>query len=105
MSLLRSPLIVGVPSVSQEKITSSTLYPNPSFQYIQFRFSLKEEATLHFAIYDLSGKLIDAMADAHCERGENQLRFNTAPLPAGQYLIRGISTDGQVLMRQTFVKQ
>jgi hypothetical protein len=104
-ALLRSPYIVGVPNVNALSNKPVTLFPNPSSGYIRVRFKLDEETRLHFALYSMSGTLIDMLANARCERGENELQFSTAALPAGQYLIRATGSDGEVLVKKTFVKE
>lgn len=105
MALLRSPYSVGVPSVPSPPDQASTLYPNPSFSFFRLRFKLAEDAKLRFAIYSLSGALVDELVEAHCERGENELQFNTASLPPGHYFIRGRTPNGEALLNKTFVKE
>jgi hypothetical protein len=104
MSLLRSPYAVSVQNPTPTS-SAATLFPIPSFQFIRLRFRLGEEANLRFAIYDMKGALIDQVLEAHCERGENEFQFNTASLPTGQYLLRGISGDGEMMINKTFTKQ
>lgn len=104
MALLRSPYSLSVPAVSTPT-SNATLYPNPSLQFVRIRFELASETRLHFALYGMNGSLIDMLTDARCERGENELQFNTSSLPAGQYLIRATNTAGAVMMNKTFVKE
>jgi hypothetical protein len=105
MALLRSPYSVGVPTVPSAPEKASTLYPNPSFRFFRLRFKLEEEARISFGIYSMSGALVDELVETRCERGENELQFNTASLPPGQYLIRGKASDGEILLNKTFVKE
>jgi hypothetical protein len=106
MAQLRSPFVPGVgitPIVTGTP--SATLYPNPAMQYIRVRFTLKEEAKLQFRLYRIDGSLVDALLDAHCHEGENELQFNTAILAPGQYLLKGMAKNGRDVVTKTFVKQ
>jgi hypothetical protein len=107
MAQLRSPFVAGVGIAPAANTTGAPamLYPNPAMRYVRLRFSLNEDALLHFALYTMSGSLVDAVLDAHCSEGENEIQFNTAPLAAGQYLLKGIGTNGHTLVTKTFVKQ
>jgi hypothetical protein len=84
---------------------ASALYPNPAFRFFRLRFKLNEDAKVRFAIYSISGVLVDELVEVRCERGENELQFNTAALAPGQYLIRGRTVEGEVLLNKTFVKE
>jgi hypothetical protein len=105
MALLRSPYSVNVPSVPTSNAGASALYPNPAFRFFRLRFKLNEDAKVRFAIYSISGALVDELVEVRCERGENELQFNTAALAPGQYLIRGRTVEGEVLLNKTFVKE
>lgn len=105
MSLLRSPYAVGIGPDLQTGRQQASLYPNPTFRYIRLRFNLDEESALHFSIYNMAGALVDAVTDAKCEAGRNEIQFNTGTLPAGQYLLRGTDSKGRILVKQTFIKE
>ena len=106
MAQLRSPFVTGVGIAPlANSAQAATLYPNPAMQYIRLRFSLKEEAQLQFKLFTISGSLVDAVLDAHCRKGENEIEFNTGALTPGQYLLKGVSTKGHELVTKTFVKQ
>jgi hypothetical protein len=106
MAQLRSPFVPGLGVSPLASATSPTmLYPNPAMQFVRLRFSLKEEAQLHFTLYSLNGSLVDALLDEHCRKGEQEIQFNTASLAPGQYLLKGITTNGRTLVSQRFVKE
>ncbi len=106
MARLRSPFVPGVSvaPVAKSVAAPSTLYPNPAIEFIRLRFSLEEAAYLRFSIYSINGSLVDAMLDAGCRKGEQEIQFNTAPLAPGQYLLKGTTLDGRTLVSKTFVK-
>ena len=106
MAQLRSPFVAGVnvAPVQSKAPAASMLYPNPAVQFIRLRFSLEEASYLRFAIYSVTGSLVDAVLDASCRKGEQEIQFNTAPLAPGQYLLKGSTLDGRTLVSKTFVK-
>jgi hypothetical protein len=107
MAQLRSPFVpgVGIAPATAAGGMPATLYPNPAVRFIRLRFSLKEEAQLHFALYSMNGSLVDAVLDAHCRKGEQEIQFNTASLAPGQYLLKGTAANGRELVSQRFVKE
>ncbi len=106
MAQLASPyargLTVPAPPASR---TTAQLYPNPALRYIKLRFTVAEEGTLHFAIYSMSGQLVDAVTEAHCERGTNEILFNTASLSPGQYLLKAFDAKGTATVSKMFVRE
>jgi len=104
IALLRSPYS-DAPAAPPAQGQTTILYPNPFFQFFRLRFRVNEDTKLQFAIYNVSGALVDELVDADVEHGENELEFNTASLASGQYFIRGRTTNGEVLLNKTFVKE
>jgi len=103
-ALLRSPYFTSVPSVGTSN-NAALLYPNPSLQFIRLEFSMNKEQSVQFSLYNMNGQLVDHLVDAKCAEGMNEIQFNTASLPAGQYVLQGNSADGHNLVHKTFIKQ
>jgi hypothetical protein len=106
MAQLRSPYVAGVsvPAASKPERRPAMLYPNPALEYVKLRFSLETEANVHFALYTITGSHVDAVLDARCRKGEQEIQFNTGSLAPGQYLLKGTGVDGRTLVTKTFVK-
>ncbi|MBS1630741.1 MAG: T9SS type A sorting domain-containing protein [Bacteroidetes bacterium] len=104
MCLLRSPDNMGVP---QEPTSSpaAILYPNPSYKLIKLRFNLKEKANIQFSICNTAGAQLEELYRDNCLKGESEIEFNIASLPAGQYFLRGVDNNGFTLFAKSFVKQ
>ncbi|MEO6831845.1 MAG: T9SS type A sorting domain-containing protein [Chitinophagaceae bacterium] len=101
---LQSPFLVGVPLVSNLNLPSR-LYPNPAIHFLRLAFSLNNESRVHFALYNVNGALVDAVLDASCKAGENEIVFNIANLAPGTYFLKGSAANGEAVMQKQFVKQ
>jgi hypothetical protein len=82
-----------------------TVYPNPVNTYLSYSFTLAEETAMHFTIYDVQGRKVHELISKKCKKGQNQVQFNTASLPDGTYILKGVSTSGKDIMTERFVKQ
>lgn len=103
MAKLNSP-VLGVVQV-KEKAPDNQLFPNPVNTYVSYNFSLADESAVTFAIYNIDGKLVDKLITKKCKQGSNLIQFNTASLPAGTYILKGVYTNGEEVMTERFVKQ
>lgn len=101
---LQSPFVVSVPNPGAVKLPSK-LYPNPAIHFIRIGFSLSNESQVHFALYNVSGALVDAVLDATCRAGANEIEFNIASLAPGTYFLKGSASNGELVMQKQFVKQ
>ncbi len=104
MSLLRTPDYVAVPQSPQASLPT-TLYPNPSYQLIKLRFTLKEQSNIRFSIYNAAGAQVDQVFRGDCQAGDSEMEFNIASLPPGQYFLRGINNNRVTLFVKPFVKE
>ncbi len=100
---LRSPYATAVSDLASRKL-SVTAYPNPAFTYISLEFSLEDDKSLNFKIFDLQGRLVDHLTSHYCKKGHNRLRFNTEPLVPGTYFIKAVDEQGQLACSLRFVK-
>jgi hypothetical protein len=103
MAKLNSPLL----SIKDKKTDNGNaiLYPNPSFQYIRIEFELQNEGTTNFVIYNTQGQKVDQLLQQKCKKGKNVISFNVAPLSTGNYYLRLVSQDGELLSTHSFTKQ
>jgi hypothetical protein len=105
MALLKSPYAVGITPTNPAASGSSSIYPNPAYEYVTVHFKLQQEAGLRFGLYSVTGAYVDGMLDAICHKGENELQFNISNLAPGQYVLKGTDKDGKALMQHVFVKR
>lgn len=65
---------------------SVKLMPNPANAFTTIGFTLTENAPVTIAIYDMTGRLVQTVADEeNMPSGENKVRVVTETLPAGIY--------------------
>ncbi len=80
-------------------------YPNPFNPETVIRFSLPETGQVTLQVYDLTGRRIATLVDAHLERGHHRVRFDardSAGISSGVYLYR-LQAGGQALVRKMTV--
>jgi hypothetical protein len=84
---------------------SSSLYPNPAIQYINFKFNVVKEEPIYFMLYDMQGKLIDHILSQACTEGAHVIRFNIQSLQTGNYIFKAQNNYGEIITSQIFTKQ
>jgi hypothetical protein len=94
----------GVTEPAPAQVSDATVFPNPSFQYIRVRFTLAKDGVVRFGIIDVAGRAVAQVAEAQCRKGESEIRFNIAALPAGNYVLQGIDEGGARLVSERFVR-
>ena len=75
-----------------------SVYPNPVRDRATFRFSIPEESRVTLKIYDVLGREVMTLFDAHHEAGSVTLLWNPVghsgrPLPNGVYVYRLTMAD------------
>jgi len=71
-----------------EEFALSGAYPNPFNPVTNFDMALPEAAKVHFAVYDISGRLVAILIDGWREAGYHRVTFNRSDLASGVYLYR-----------------
>jgi len=67
--------------------------PNPFNATIDIPFDVSEEQIVHIAIYDISGKLIDVLADKEYEVGRHHLVWDGSSMNSGTYFVKMTAGD------------
>jgi len=62
-----------------------TNYPNPFSNSTTIGFTLKKNSKIKLSIYDLSGRLIQILADKELTSGEHRLEFSSGTISTGIY--------------------
>ena len=74
-------------SISPDDYTLSA-FPNPFNPSTTISFVLPEASRVALRVYDLSGRVVEVLADGHHDAGAHELRFQGNNLPSGVYLAR-----------------
>ena len=73
----------------------SAPYPNPSAGRATVAFSVEAETTVRLTVLDALGREVAVLADGPVEAGPHTAELDGAALPAGTYLVRLVTSDGQ----------
>ena len=63
-------------------------YPNPFNSAATIRYELPQPSHINLSIYDLSGRLVETLADGEVEAGEHEITWQAEGMAAGVYLVR-----------------
>jgi len=91
--------LAATPSTSsvselQQVFGQVSAYPNPFNHELQLRFTLKADAQVHIALYDITGKKVSSLYAQKSGAGEHVVQAETGSLPHGVYVLR-LEADGQ----------
>ena len=79
-------------------------FPNPFNPSTTISFSLPRSAKVEISIFDITGRLVETLADHRFESGEHSLVFDGTALPSGIYFARlhageSVKTQKMVLLK------
>lgn len=75
--------------------TSVTAFPNPASDRVIIGFKLETVANVRLNVYDLSGKLVHAVAEQNMQTGQQSFTWKTNAVLPGMYLYH-LLVDGRV---------
>lgn len=78
---------VDIPEMP-ETVTLHSVYPNPFSERTTIRYALDKVAHVRLSVYDVVGRQVKVVEDAHKPAGEYEIIFDGSRLPAGFYLYR-----------------
>lgn len=82
-----------IPVIAQATFSA---YPNPFGQELNLRYSLERDSRVRIEIYDVTGRLVDAVDDHYLRSdGEKQLSYDASQLGKGVYVLKLVA-DGVV---------
>lgn len=94
----------GRTTVTQSSTPSRALlrapHPNPTHDRATVSFDLDAPGTVRLAVYDALGRQVVVLADGPTEAGTHRVTLDGAALPAGVYLVRLTTDDGQVVTQR-----
>jgi len=92
--------------VNRERVDAPTLqrsFPNPAHTTATIRYALPEAQHIRLEMYDLLGRRIRLLADAHKRAGRHQYTLDTSRLPSGTYFYRLQAGDTTITRKATVV--
>ena len=106
--LLQPNSIVFSPDVSvanedapalPQRVTLATNYPNPFTPATTIRYSLPRPAFVTLRVFDLTGRAVATLVNAHQATGRHEAVFDATGLPSGVYLYR--LQTGEAMLEKT----
>ncbi len=100
---LHGPILAPAGTVPQ-KVSLAQNYPNPFNPLTWITFELKEAGTTSLKIFDLQGRLVRTLVQAHLEPGRHEVRWDATDeagriVPSGVYVY--VLDSGGVRLTQT----
>ncbi|MEY3443082.1 MAG: hypothetical protein RLZZ519_1363, partial [Bacteroidota bacterium] len=80
---------------SQNTAANVSVYPNPARDFLQVDVTLTESSSVGVSLMDLSGRIVATENVGELNSGKNGIRLQTQDLPAGLYLARVTTGNGQ----------
>jgi len=83
------------------------VYPNPvtaTQENVNIEFTLDKAQNVTAYIYNLNGQVISQIAEYKDCVGTNLLTFSTYPLSSGTFVLRLYNQNGEIILRQKFIK-
>jgi hypothetical protein len=68
--------------------TSLSVSPNPSSEKAELKFSLAENSNGEVTLFNMQGELVKEIYQGKLVQGENSIRFSTAGIATGTYLVK-----------------
>lgn len=93
-------LVVGLEEAVE--LEGLTLFPNPTDNELNVRFSTKSSQFMNFTIQDVTGKMVQSLA-VNANEGTNLVMIDTQNLASGMYFLN-ITSGGQTQAIQFVVK-
>ena len=78
--------------------------PNPFSTCTSINFGLTTSGTVTLGVYDLSGRLVETIADGVLQQGDHTVTFEGAGLNSGVYLIRLENSDRTAFTRVILIR-
>mgnify|MGYP002639833149 CR=1 FL=1 len=90
--------------VQPDQMVLQQNFPNPFNPSTSLRFSIPEAAYVELSIYNLQGKLVDALISDFLPAGNHQLVWRAEDQASGVYLVKLASNSKTQIKRMTLLK-
>ncbi|PAP79252.1 hypothetical protein B1759_12965 [Rubrivirga sp. SAORIC476] len=87
-----------------EALALDAPYPNPSHGTITVPFVVPRDGPVRLAAYDVLGREVGVLAEGDTEAGAHEVRWPTAGLASGVYLVRVVAGAEAQVRRVTVVR-
>jgi len=78
---------------------SLTSYPNPFNEHATISFNLVKAGNVNLTVYDISGKWMKVLVNAHMAAGSYNIPFDAGSKPSGTYIL-SLNYNGKVSVRK-----
>ena len=92
-------IITGAGIVNSTYLDNFNVYPNPFKQSVEIEFTLTQPSELNFQLYDLHGKMVFNGKSKLYPSGANKEKLAVDKLASGNYFIRIVNAENQVVMK------
>lgn len=92
-----------VGGISRNNLTYWGHYPNPSTDKVNIKFALENGTSVSLLVRDITGKTVISVPATKYEKGEHIINFETAQLPAGNYVYMIQTKEGDAMAAQVTV--
>lgn len=99
---IRSGVPTGVNNIIAEN--GLKLYPNPASNSSVLEFTLSMESQVQVVVYDMTGRLMDAVVNAQLGKGNHRYELNTSRLSSGLYNVKIQTENGSITERLSVIK-
>ncbi|MBT7828534.1 MAG: T9SS type A sorting domain-containing protein, partial [Bacteroidetes bacterium] len=89
----------GAGIVNSTYLDNFNVYPNPFKQSVEIEFTLTQPSELNFQLYDLHGKMVFNGKSKLYPSGANKEKLAVDKLASGNYFIRIVNAENQVVMK------
>ena len=79
-------------------------YPNPFNPETTIRYQIPEATTVHLAVYDLNGRIIEMLVNEHKQAGSYSVTWSGKAYPSGLYFYRLQTRDFSQTRRMILIK-
>jgi hypothetical protein len=79
-------------------------YPNPFNASTEIHYQIPEDAHVRLEVYNVTGQLVERLANGHRTAGEHFVEWNPADLPSGIYFVRLQAAGQMALSKMALVR-
>lgn len=97
--LTKNPTKAGTIGGDQVNLTEFKAYPNPFRGNLNISFRIDQDSKVSLALMDMSGRVVEMIADRTYEAGQHNLVYHNETLEAGVYFMRITHNGGTNVLR------
>lgn len=104
MGIIISNTPVGIREVNSDNLQVAQNVPNPFTDNTAINFELVANANVNLAVYDITGKKVQAIEAGRMSPGTHSIQFNAGNLQAGVYFYTLTAGEAQITKRMNIIK-